>query len=111
MTDWLFVSIQMETYIKRNWEKNYIEQTSELDMIEFVGNFTGRKVGVAFFRGKDPMDGVWAAPDLAITGACVMPVGYGIRDWRPQAVCNRHPYLFTNRMQPSKDCESGGQEA
>ena len=57
-------------------------KTGELEMVEVVGNFTGQKVGPTFFRGKDPIDGVWATPDVVITGACVMPVGYGVGDHR-----------------------------
>ena len=66
---------------KKKFVKDLV-QTSELDMIEVVGSFTGQKVGPIFFRGKDPVDGVWATPDVAITGACVMPVGYGVGDHR-----------------------------
>ena len=57
-------------------------ETEELEMVEVVGNFTGQKVGATFFRGKDPIDGVWATPDMVVTGACVMPVGYGVGDHR-----------------------------
>ena len=57
-------------------------QTSELDMIEVVGSFTGQKVEPVFFRGKYPIDGVWATPDVLITEACVMPVGYEVGDHR-----------------------------
>ena len=52
-----------------------IGKTSELEMVEVVGSFTGQKVGPTFFQGKDPIDGVWVTPDVLITGACVMPVG------------------------------------
>ena len=57
-------------------------QTNELSMVEVVGNYTGQKVGATFFRGRDPIDGVWVTSDVAITGACVMPVGYGVGDHR-----------------------------
>ena len=39
-------------------------------------------MGPTFFQGKDPIDGVWVTPDVVITGACVMPVGYGVGDHR-----------------------------
>ena len=76
-------------------------RTSELEMVEVVGNFTGQKVGPIFFRGKDPIDGVWATPDVVITEAYVMPVN----------VCDRFPYFITDRMQSTQDCQGCGQEA
>ena len=57
-------------------------QTNELSMVEVVGNYTGQKVGATFFRGRDPIDWVWATSDVTITGACIMPVGYGVGDHR-----------------------------
>ena len=54
----------------------------ELSMGEAVGDFTGKKVGATFFRGKTPIDGVWTTADVVITGACVMPAGFGIGDHR-----------------------------
>ena len=59
-----------------------LASNSKLEMVEVVGNFTGQKVRPTFFRGKEPIDGVWATPDVVITGACVMPVGYGVGDHR-----------------------------
>ena len=35
-----------------------------LGMVEVVGEFTGKKVGATFYRGKKPIDGVWATPDI-----------------------------------------------
>ena len=52
----------------------------ELGMGKAVGDFTGKKVGATFFRGKKPIDGVWTTADVVITGACVMPAGFGIGD-------------------------------
>ena len=51
-------------------------------MKELVGEFTGQQIGATFFRGTDPIDGVWATPDVVVTGACVMPAGYGVGDHR-----------------------------
>ena len=53
-----------------------------LGMKEVVGDFTGQQLGATFFRGKTPIDGLWATPDIVVTGACVMPVGYGVGDHR-----------------------------
>ena len=51
-------------------------------MIEAVGNYTGQQLGAPFFRGSKPIDGVWVTSDVQVTGACVMPAGYGIGDHR-----------------------------
>ena len=53
-----------------------------LNMLEVVGEFTGKKVGPTFFRGSKPIDGIWATPDIVVTHACIMPVGYGVGDHR-----------------------------
>jgi hypothetical protein len=53
-----------------------------LNMSEVVGDFMGRKLGPAFFRGSKPIDGVWATHDILVTHACVMPAGYGVGDHR-----------------------------
>ena len=34
---------------------------------EVVGNFTGKQVGPTFFRGSNPIDGVWATSDITIS--------------------------------------------
>ena len=48
-----------------------------LGMKEVVGEFTGLQLGATYFRGSEPIDGVWA-----VTNACVMPVGFGVGDHR-----------------------------
>jgi len=53
-----------------------------LDMKEVVGNHTGKKIGPTYFRGTQPIYGVWATSGITVVGACVMPVGYGIGDHR-----------------------------
>ena len=54
----------------------------DLQMLEAVGNYTGKKIGATFFRGTKPIDGVWVTSDVVIIGACVMPAGYGSGDYR-----------------------------
>jgi hypothetical protein len=49
-------------------------------MQEVVGEFTGKKIGLTFFRGSKPIDGVLATSDLVVTHACVMPPGFGVGD-------------------------------
>ena len=46
------------------------------------GDFTGKKIGPTFFRGSNPIDGVWATADVTVTHACIMPAGFGIGDHR-----------------------------
>ncbi len=53
-----------------------------LNMVEVVGEFTGRRIGATFFRGSKPIDGIWVTPDLVVTHACVMPAGFGVGDHR-----------------------------
>ena len=52
----------------------------ELVIREVVGSFTNKKNGAMFFRGSNPINGIWASSDLSISHACILPVGYGIGD-------------------------------
>ncbi len=40
----------------------------------------GRQLGAQFFRGREPIDAIWATSDLKVVHACIMPVGYSVRD-------------------------------
>ena len=53
-----------------------------LAMKEVVGDYTGKQLGATYFRGSQPIDGVWATKDIEVLNACVMPVGYGMGDHR-----------------------------
>ena len=68
-----------ENIYKKSIGKTLMKEDG-LGMKEVVGSFTGKQVGTTFFRGSTPIDGVWATPDIVVTGACIMPVGYGIGD-------------------------------
>ena len=59
-----------------------LEETEGLEMMEAVGTFTSKRVRATFFRGTDPIDGVWVTSEVVVTGACVMPAGFGIGDHR-----------------------------
>ena len=59
-----------------------LTKTNGIGMKKVVGSFTGVPVGATFFRGSDPIDGVWAMPDITVTNACIMPVGFGVGDHR-----------------------------
>ena len=54
----------------------------DLQMIEAVSNYTGKKISATIFRGIKPIDGVWVTSDAVIIGAFVIPAGYGIGDHR-----------------------------
>jgi hypothetical protein len=47
---------------------------------EMVGEFTCTHVGMTFFWGSKPIDGVWATSDITVYYASIMPAGYGIGD-------------------------------
>ncbi|KAL7524606.1 hypothetical protein ACHAWF_001017, partial [Thalassiosira exigua] len=53
-----------------------------LGMQDVVRSFTGEKIGATFFRGSTPIHCVWATSNVVVTGACVMPAGYGVGDYR-----------------------------
>ena len=59
-----------------------LTDTEGLNMVEAVGEFTGKKIGPTFFRGSKPIDGIWTTADVVITHACVMPAGLGVGDHR-----------------------------
>ncbi len=49
-------------------------------MKEVVGEFTGTPIGLTFFWGSKPIDGVWATSDMTVNNTAIMPAGYGIGD-------------------------------
>ena len=53
-----------------------------LGMKDAVGDFMEEKLGATFFRGASPVNGVWATPDMVVTGAYVILEGYGVGDHR-----------------------------
>ena len=70
-----------EDIYKKSLGKSLTKQEG-LNMLEVVGEFTGRKIGPTFFQGSKPIDGIWATLDLVVTHACVMLAGYGVGDYR-----------------------------
>jgi hypothetical protein len=53
-----------------------------LGMKEVMGEYITRRLGVTYFRGSVPIDAVWATSNVAVVNARVMPVGYGVGDYR-----------------------------
>ena len=64
-----------ENIYKKNLDKS-LTSASGLVMNKVVGTFTNEPLGAAFFRGTNPIDGIWATSDVIVTDACVMPAGY-----------------------------------
>jgi hypothetical protein len=52
------------------------------DLSEAIKLHTGASPGATFFRGSQPIDGIWISSDLEISNACVMPFGFGVGDHR-----------------------------
>jgi hypothetical protein len=80
--DRLIVCLDANEDIYRKSIGKALTSIDGLAMKEVVGDFTGKKVGPTFFRGKKPIDGIWATSDIQVVGACIMPAGYGIGDHR-----------------------------
>ena len=78
----LIVCLDANEHIYRKSLGKALTNAEGLRMKEVVGAFTGRQIGPTYYRGKKPIDGVWATPDITITGACIMPAGFGIGDHR-----------------------------
>lgn len=53
-----------------------------LNMVEVVGEFTGKYLGPTFFRGLKLIDWIWAYLDIMVTHKCVMPAGFSVGDHR-----------------------------
>jgi hypothetical protein len=49
-----------------------------LDLREAILFHTGASLGVLFFRGSCPIDGLWVSSNLNVSNVCVMPFGFGI---------------------------------
>ena len=73
--------------------------TSELEMVEVVGNFTGQKVGPIFFRGQDPIDG--GVGHSRRGGHRDMRHASGIWSWGSQDVGDRLFDVIFDRLQPT----------
>ena len=78
--DRLIVCMDVNKDIYRKSIGKSLTESEDLRMAEMVGNYTGLKIGATFFQGSKPIDGVWTTPDVAVTGGCVMPAGYGVGD-------------------------------
>ena len=80
--DRLIVCIDANEDIYRKSLGKSLSKMDGLNMVEVVGDFTGKRIGPTLFWGSKPIDGIWATTDIAVTHACVMPAGYGVGDHR-----------------------------
>jgi hypothetical protein len=80
--DRLIVCMDVNEDIYRKSLGKSLTRTDGLNMLEVVGNFTGKRIGPTFFWGLKPIDGIWATPDIAVTHTCVIPAGFGVGDHR-----------------------------
>jgi hypothetical protein len=49
-----------------------------LNLQEVILKQNGAPTGATFFRGLQPINGLWASDNLDISNACVMPFGCGV---------------------------------
>ena len=82
--DRLIVCMDVNEDIYRNSIGKYITMSEDLQMIEAVGNYTGKKIGATFFRGTKPIDGV--CNFLCSHYRSVCNAGW-LRDWRSSPFC------------------------
>ena len=80
--DRLIVCLDANEHIYKKSIGKMLTDPGGLAMKEVISTFTGKDLGPTYFRGSKPIDGVWATSDVTITGACVMPAGFGIGDHR-----------------------------
>ena len=78
--DKLIVCLDSNEHIYRKALGKALTDIDGLAMKEVVGKFTGTPIGLTFFRGSKPIDGVWATSDMTVNNAAIMPAGYGIGD-------------------------------
>jgi len=57
-----------------------LTELNGLSMKEVAGEFTARPLGATYFRGSEPINGVWTTGNITMTNACVMLVGFGVGD-------------------------------
>ena len=81
--DSLIVCMDSNEHIYKEIVVKALTNRAGLNIVEVVG-FTGQKVGDTYFRNHSnkPIGGIWVTPDLTVTGACIMPAGYGVGDYR-----------------------------
>ncbi len=80
--DRIIVCLNANEDIYKKEIRKVLSEEGALAMKEVVGSYTGKKIGLTFFRGQLPIDRIWATSDITIANACIMPAGYGIGDHR-----------------------------
>jgi hypothetical protein len=59
-----------------------LSDSDGLNLQEVILKQTRAPTGAMFFRGLQPIDGLWASDNLDISNACVMLFGYGVGNHR-----------------------------
>ena len=78
--DRLIVCLDANEDIYRKALRKELTNPKGLALREVVGYFTNKQIGATHFRGKTPIDGVWASSDISVANACIKLVRYGIGD-------------------------------
>ncbi len=78
--DRLIVCMEANEDIYKKLIGKTLTDTEGLNMVEAVGEFTGKKIEPTFFRGLKPIDGIWTTADVILMHACMMPAGFGMGD-------------------------------
>jgi hypothetical protein len=55
-----------------------LADSSGLWLQEAVLQHTGTQMGVTFFRGSKPIDGLWVSSNIEILNISIVPFGYGV---------------------------------
>jgi hypothetical protein len=105
--DCLVVYIDANEDIYRKSIGKSLMKKDGLNMLEVVGNFTGKRIGPTFLRGSKPIIGIWATLNVVVIHACVMPVGYGVGDHQLFVVDFQEARLIGNAPHRIKQFTSG----
>jgi hypothetical protein len=78
----LILCLNANTNIHRGQLGQQLTDLHGLGMKEVIGDFTAKTLGATYFQGSMPIDAIWATSKVTVANACVMPVGYGVGDYR-----------------------------
>lgn len=78
----IIVCLDMNDHVYHTRLGHALVDSDDLDLRETILSHSGQHLTATYFCGSKPIDAVWATPDVDITNACTMPVGYSIGDHR-----------------------------
>ena len=79
-SDYLIVCLYANEHIYQKSIGKALTDVEGLAIKEVVKGFTGKPLGATFFRGANPIDGIWAISNITFTSTYVMPVGFEVGD-------------------------------